>query len=55
MDHRCERRRIVNEDLRKLSDASRLAHNDAILEGLPTVDIDTSDIIEAPDDSGSTR
>ena len=41
--------------VRELSDASRRADNDAILEGLPNVDIETSDIIEALDDSRSTR
>ena len=41
--------------VKELSEASRRADNEAILDGLPNVDIDTSDIIEALDDSRSAR
>lgn len=43
--------------VKELSEASRRADNEAVLDGLPNVDVDvdTSDIIEALDDSRSTR
>ena len=41
--------------VKELSDASRRADNEAIVDGLPNLDIDTSEIIEALDDSRTTR
>ena len=41
--------------VKELSEASRRADNADVLQGLPSVEVDTSDIIEALDDSRSTR
>jgi hypothetical protein len=41
--------------VRELSESSRRADNADILHGLPNIEVDTSDIIEALDSSRSTR
>jgi hypothetical protein len=46
---------LIAFSVKELSDVSRRADNDAVLADLANVDIDTADIIEALDDSRSTR
>jgi hypothetical protein len=41
--------------VRELAELSRRADNPALLDGLPSVDIDTVDIVAALDESRSTR
>lgn len=41
--------------VKELSETSRRADNAEVLHGLPNVEVDTADIIEALDDSRSTR